>query len=159
MDSLLSNLADELLLQDITEPSAVLGALSGHDLQDAYDHILDQFALALLIGAHENSEWSNGNLVIAANLGKITLLQTAFSQARSGATGKTPVGMNNHSLLALRGWVVRKPIRGTLRGEPVRASCQEVRPSFANRFNDLPLQGDLVNKASCDSEGHAGKAG
>jgi hypothetical protein len=78
MDSLLTNLADELLVQDITEPSAVLGSLSGDDLQAAYDHILEQFALALLIGAHENSDWFNGNLVIAANHGPIHLLQAAF---------------------------------------------------------------------------------
>jgi hypothetical protein len=67
MDSLLTNLADELLVRDITEPSAVLGSLSDHDLQAAYDHILDQFALELLIGTHENSEWSDGKLVIDAN--------------------------------------------------------------------------------------------
>lgn len=78
MDSLLTNLADELLVQDITEPSAVLGSLSDHDLQSAYDHVLEQFALELLIGAHENSDWSNGNLVIAANHGPIHLLQAAF---------------------------------------------------------------------------------
>jgi hypothetical protein len=40
MDSFLTNLADELLVQDITEPSAVLGSLSDDDLQAAYDHIL-----------------------------------------------------------------------------------------------------------------------
>lgn len=78
MTTLLSKLADELLVQDITEPSAVLGSLSDHDLQAAYDHILDQFALALLIGAHENPEWSNGKLVIAGNRGQIHLLQAAF---------------------------------------------------------------------------------
>jgi len=78
MDSLLTNLADELLIHDITEPSAVLGSLSDDDLQITYDHILEQFALALLIGAHENSEWSDGKLVIAANRGNIHLLQTAF---------------------------------------------------------------------------------
>jgi hypothetical protein len=38
----------------------------------------NRFALALLIGAHRDSSWSNGNLIIAANLGNITLLQTAF---------------------------------------------------------------------------------
>lgn len=78
MDSLLTNLADELLVQDITEPSAVLGSLSDHDLQAAYDHILEQFASELLIGAHENSEWSDGKLVIDANHGPIHLLQAAF---------------------------------------------------------------------------------
>ncbi|WP_031495447.1 hypothetical protein [Bryobacter aggregatus] len=78
MDSLLTNLADELLVQDITEPSAVLGSLSDLDLQAAYDHILEQFALELLIGAHENSDWSNGKLVIDANHGPIHLLQAAF---------------------------------------------------------------------------------
>ena len=67
MNSLLTQLGDELLVQDITEPSAVLGSLSDDDLQAAYDFVLERFAIELLIGAHENSEWSNGNLVIAAN--------------------------------------------------------------------------------------------
>ena len=40
--------------------------------------MLEQFALELLIGAAKNSEWSNGNLVIAANHGPIHLLQAAF---------------------------------------------------------------------------------
>ena len=78
MDSLLTHLSDELLVQDITEPSAVLGSLSDDELQAAYDFILERFALELLIGAHENSEWSDGKLVIAANLGPIHLLQAAF---------------------------------------------------------------------------------
>jgi hypothetical protein len=78
MDSFLTNLADELLVQDITEPSAVLGSLSDDDLQAAYDHILEQFALELLIGAHENSDWLDGKLVIDANHGPIHLLQAAF---------------------------------------------------------------------------------
>ena len=78
MESLLTNLADELLIQDITEPSAVLGSLSGDELEAAYDLVLEQFALELLIGAHENSDWSNGKLVIDANHGPIHLLQTAF---------------------------------------------------------------------------------
>src|SRR5271168_2211723 len=82
VDSLLTNLAEELLVQDITEPSAVLGSLSDHDLQAAYDHVLEQFALELLIGAHENSEWSNGKLVIDANHGPIHLLQAAFYAMR-----------------------------------------------------------------------------
>jgi hypothetical protein len=81
MNSLLANLADELLVQDITDRSAVLGSLSNHDLQAAYDHILEQYALALLIGAHENSDWSDGNLVIDAN---IHLLQAAFYSVRIG---------------------------------------------------------------------------
>ena len=82
MDSLLTQLADELLVQDITEPSAVLGSLSGDDLQIFYDDVLEQFALALLIGAHENSTWSSGNLVIAANHRQIHLLQAAFYAVR-----------------------------------------------------------------------------
>ncbi len=45
MDSLLTKLADELLVQDITEPSAVLGPLSDNDLQVFYDHVLEHFAL------------------------------------------------------------------------------------------------------------------
>ena len=78
MNSLLTHLADELLVQDITEPSAVLGSLSVDELQAAYDFVLERFALELLTGAHENSEWSDGNLVIAANHGPIHLLQAAF---------------------------------------------------------------------------------
>ena len=75
---MLTNLADELLVEDITEPSAILGSLSGHELQAAYDHVLEQFALELLIGAHESSEWFNGKLVIDANHSPIHLLQAAF---------------------------------------------------------------------------------
>ncbi|MCA2968809.1 MAG: hypothetical protein INH43_09855 [Acidobacteriaceae bacterium] len=82
MDSLLTNLADELLTRDITEPSAVLRSLSDHDLQAAYDHILEQFALGLLVGAHENPEWSDGKLVIAGNRANIHLLQAAFYAAK-----------------------------------------------------------------------------
>ena len=82
MNSLLSKLADELLVQDITEPSAVLGSLCDDELEAAYDHILEQFALALLIGAHENSDWSGGKLVIDANHGPIHLMQTAFYAVR-----------------------------------------------------------------------------
>ena len=82
MDSLLTNLADELLVQDITEPSAVIGPLSDDDLQAAYDFVLEQFALELLIGAHENSDWFNGKLVIDANHGPIHLLQAAFYAVR-----------------------------------------------------------------------------
>jgi hypothetical protein len=54
MDSLLTRLADELLIHDITEPSAVLAALSDDELQAAYDYVLEHFALALLIGAHRD---------------------------------------------------------------------------------------------------------
>ena len=82
MESLLNHLADELLVQDITEPSAVLGSLSDDQLQIFYDDMLEQFALALLVGAHKNSEWSNGNLVIAANHRQIHLLQAAFYAVR-----------------------------------------------------------------------------
>lgn len=78
MESLLSKLSDELLVQDITEPSIVLGSLSDHDLEAAFDQVLEQFALELLIGAHENSDWSDGKLVIAGNRGRIHLLQAAF---------------------------------------------------------------------------------
>jgi hypothetical protein len=78
VESLLTKLADELLVQDITEPSAVLGSLCDDELQAAYDHVLEQFALELLIGADKNSEWSCGKLVIAANEGPIHLLQAAF---------------------------------------------------------------------------------
>ena len=78
MDSLLTRLADELLIHDITEPSAVLGSFSDDELQVLYDAMLEQFALELLIGAHKNSEWSDGKLVIAGNPGNIHLTQTAF---------------------------------------------------------------------------------
>lgn len=79
MESLLTALADELLVQDITEPSAVLASLSDDQLQIFYDDVLERFALALLVGAHQNSTWSNGNnLVIAANHRNIHLLEAAF---------------------------------------------------------------------------------
>jgi hypothetical protein len=82
MNFLLSNLADELLVQDIAEPSTVLTALSDDELQAAYDFVLEQFALELLIGADKNSDWLNGKLVIDANHGPIHLLQTAFYAVR-----------------------------------------------------------------------------
>lgn len=78
VELLLTHLADELLVQDITKPSAVLGSLSADELQMFYDAVLEQFALELLIGAHENSDWSDGKLVIDANHGPIHLLQAAF---------------------------------------------------------------------------------
>jgi hypothetical protein len=37
-----------------------VSALSDDDLEAAYDHSLEQFALELLIGADKNSEWSEG---------------------------------------------------------------------------------------------------
>jgi len=46
--------------------------------KSVYDAVLERFALELLIGAHQKSEWSDGNLVIAANHGHIHLLQAAF---------------------------------------------------------------------------------
>jgi len=73
---------DELLVTDITERSAVLGSLNDDELQVVYDHVLEQFALELLIGADKNSDWSNGKLVIDANHGPIHLLQTAFYAVR-----------------------------------------------------------------------------
>jgi hypothetical protein len=78
MTTLLSKLADELLTRDITEPSAVLGSFSEVELDVVYDAILEQFALELLIGAHENSEWSHGKLVIAGNRGNIHCLRIPF---------------------------------------------------------------------------------
>jgi hypothetical protein len=69
VESLLTNLADELLIQDITEPSAVLGPLSDDELEAAYDFVLEHFALELLIGADKNSDWCDGKLVIDANHG------------------------------------------------------------------------------------------
>ena len=78
MNHLLAQLADELLVQDITEPSAVLARLSDDALHAAYDDVLEQFALELLIGADRDSEWCDGNLVIAANHRNIHLLQAAF---------------------------------------------------------------------------------
>jgi len=78
MHSLLSKLSNELLSQDITKPSAVLGSLSEDELHVACDAILEQFNLELLIGAHADSEWLDGKLVIAGNRGQIHLLQAAF---------------------------------------------------------------------------------
>ncbi len=82
MDPLLTQLADELLVTDICEPSAVVATLSDHELQAAYDDVLERFALELLIGADKHSEWSAGKLVIDANHGPIHLLQTAFYAVR-----------------------------------------------------------------------------
>ena len=65
-------------MKDITERSAVLTALSDEELEAAYDHILEQFALELLIGAAKNSDWSDGKFVIDANHGPIHLLEAAF---------------------------------------------------------------------------------
>ena len=70
--------ADELLVQGITEPSAILGSFSADELQVLYDAVLGKFALELLIGAHENSEWFDGKLVIAGNRANIHLVQTVF---------------------------------------------------------------------------------
>ena len=69
--SLLTQLADERPRHRRTKRRS--GSLSDDELQAAYD-----FVLELLIGAHENSEWSDGELVIDANLGNIHLLQAAF---------------------------------------------------------------------------------
>jgi hypothetical protein len=88
MGSLLTKLTDELLAQDITEPSAVLGSLSDDEFHAAYDHVLEQFALELLVGADKNSEWSNGKLVIDANHGPIHLLQAAFYAVRLEVQGR-----------------------------------------------------------------------
>jgi hypothetical protein len=78
MNHLLAQLADELLVNDITDPSAILAALSNDELQVFYDDVLKQFALALLVGADRDSDWRDGNLVIAANHRNIHLLQAAF---------------------------------------------------------------------------------
>ena len=73
-----SKLADELLVQDITDPSATLGALSAHDLQVFCDFVIEDFALALLSGTDQDSSWCDGRLVIDANHHQIHLLQAAF---------------------------------------------------------------------------------
>lgn len=78
MESLLTQLADELLVQDITAPSVVLASLSDDALGAGFDQVLEQFALELLIGAHADSDWSDGKLVIAGNRGRIHLLQAAL---------------------------------------------------------------------------------
>jgi hypothetical protein len=76
------NFCGPQLVQDITERSAVLGPLSDDELEAAYDFVLEHFALELLIGAHKNSTWSSGNLVIAANHRQIHMLQAAFYAVR-----------------------------------------------------------------------------
>ena len=59
MNSLLTHLADELLVQDITEPSAVLGSLSDDELQAAYNHVLERVPVDSLIdyleGGHSSA--------------------------------------------------------------------------------------------------------
>ncbi|WP_031495414.1 hypothetical protein [Bryobacter aggregatus] len=49
--------------------------------------ILEQFALELLIGAHEHSEWSGGKLVIAGNRANIHLTQAAFYAVKLECVG------------------------------------------------------------------------
>ena len=91
MDSLLTQLADELLVQDITEQSAVLGSLSDDEFQAAHDFVLETFSWELLIGAHEDSHWARGKLVIDANHGPIHLLQAAFYAVRLEVQRRKPV--------------------------------------------------------------------
>ncbi len=67
---------------DLCKRSAVLGSLNDGELSSTYDHLPDQLALELLVGAHQNSEWSDGRLVIGANLGNIPLLQATFYAVR-----------------------------------------------------------------------------
>lgn len=82
MTTFLSKLSNELLSQDITQPSAILGSFSEDELHVVFDAILEQFALELLIGAARNSDWSNGKLVIDGNHGPIHLLEAAFYAVR-----------------------------------------------------------------------------
>jgi hypothetical protein len=93
MNHLLAQLADELLVQDITEPSAVLDSLSNDELQVFYDDVLEQFALALLVGADRDSQWSDGNLVIAANHRNIHLLQAAFYAVKLEVQRRSALGV------------------------------------------------------------------
>jgi hypothetical protein len=79
----LEQLAHELVNADcICDTSAVLSALSDDELQAAYDDILKQFGLELVIGACDGSDWVGENLVIAANEGSISFLQVAFYAVR-----------------------------------------------------------------------------
>ena len=66
----------------MTEPSVVLGSLSDDELEAAYNDVLEQFALELLIGAAKNSDWSDGKFVIDANHGPIHLLEAVFYAVR-----------------------------------------------------------------------------
>jgi len=71
---------------------APIFTLHDHELQAAYDHVLEHFALELLIGAHENSEWSDGKLVIDASHGNIHLLQAAFHTVKLEVQRRCVVG-------------------------------------------------------------------
>ncbi len=50
-EELFERLADELLHSDICEPSAIVSALFGEDLQHLYDNVLHQFGLELVVGS------------------------------------------------------------------------------------------------------------
>ncbi len=78
----LEQLADELLRVDIDQPSAILSDLSDDELETAFGEILNQFGLELVIGAYEKSEWVGGKLVIDANEGPISFVQTALFAVR-----------------------------------------------------------------------------
>lgn len=70
MDSLLTNLADELLVQDITQPSVILGSLSNHKPRSV-----------CLGSPHRHSRKFRGadrKLVIGGNRANIHLMQAAF---------------------------------------------------------------------------------
>ena len=81
-DQQLEQLCDELLSTDICQTSAVLSALSADELETAYEGILHQYGLELVIGASDDSDWRSGMLVIAANQGSIHFCQTAFYAIR-----------------------------------------------------------------------------
>lgn len=146
---LLAGLADELLVQDITEPSAVLGTLSDHDLQAAYDHVLEQFALELLIGAHENSDWSDGKLVIDANHGQHPSHASRLlrRQARMPATGRCGVLTVHGRFLCLSGTCVKSTRCSTFRAfsHSYWKSMLILRPSarwsLGTRIRTLPPEG------------------
>jgi hypothetical protein len=68
--------------RSISAGCGALDSLSDDEHRDAYDHVPEQFALELLIGADKNSDRLDGKLVIDANHGHIHLLQTAFCAVR-----------------------------------------------------------------------------
>ena len=78
----LDQLVGELLHVDIDRPCPTLVSLSDDGLQIAFDDVLRQFGLELVVGASERSEWVDDTLVIGSNQAAITTLETVFYAIR-----------------------------------------------------------------------------
>jgi hypothetical protein len=72
-----------------TSPDTFSPRLSDDELEAAHDDLLEQFALELLIGAHQDSHWAGGNLVIATNHANIHFAASGFLR-RADGNGAAP---------------------------------------------------------------------